>query len=217
MTAATRGSNPLDPIDRLSEVMFGLLMALTFTGTMSVTLGAGGAVRDVLLAALGCNIAWGLVDGVVYVLTTVADRERGAAQARAIRSAPDREARRMLSALLPGKAGTELRDDELGRLVDWMRRHPAPEATGVWRREDVRAAGLVFLLVTGATWPPILPFLFVDDLHLAMRLSNAIAVAMLFVIGWLLDRQMGDGWRLMRWVVPVCGTVLVGVTIALGG
>jgi hypothetical protein len=50
-----------------------------------------------------------------------------------------------------------------------------------------------------------------------MRLSNAVAVAMLVVIGWRLDQQMRAGRRVMRGIIPVIGLVLVGVTIALGG
>lgn len=80
---------PLDPIDRRSEVMFGLRMTLTFTGTMSVALGAGARVREMLMAALGCNIAWGLVDARVYLLKTATGRAR-----RRGRSEPPRTPRR---------------------------------------------------------------------------------------------------------------------------
>jgi hypothetical protein len=66
----------LDPISRLSEIMFGLLMTLTFTGTMSVVIGTGGDVRSVLIAALGFNLAWGIVDGTMHVLATVTERGR---------------------------------------------------------------------------------------------------------------------------------------------
>ena len=45
----------LDPISRLSEIMFGLLMTLTFTGTMSVAIGGGDDVRSVLFAALAAT------------------------------------------------------------------------------------------------------------------------------------------------------------------
>jgi hypothetical protein len=60
---------PPDPIDRQSEVMFGLRMTLTFTGPMRLALGAEAMVREILLAALGCNIALGLVDATIYLQT----------------------------------------------------------------------------------------------------------------------------------------------------
>ena len=53
----------LDPIERISEILFGLIMALTFTGTLSAASAGRAEVREMLLGAIGCNLAWGLVDG----------------------------------------------------------------------------------------------------------------------------------------------------------
>src|SRR5262249_21070463 len=49
----------LEPMDRISEVLFGLIMALTFTLTLGVVTADRIQVRTMLLAALGCNLAWG--------------------------------------------------------------------------------------------------------------------------------------------------------------
>ena len=54
----------LDPIQRISEVLFGLIMAVTIIGSLSIATADRSEVRTVLVAALGCNLAWGLVDGV---------------------------------------------------------------------------------------------------------------------------------------------------------
>jgi hypothetical protein len=51
----------LDLVDRVSEMLFGLFMALTFVGAMSVAEARHEEVRSLLAAALGCNLAWGLV------------------------------------------------------------------------------------------------------------------------------------------------------------
>lgn len=212
-----KGGWPLDPIDRLSEVMFGLLMALTFTGTMSVSLGSGATVRDILLAALGCNIAWGIVDATVFLMTTATERARDRAKIAAVRHARGEEARRLARRALPGKAGETLHEEELDMILGWLRRQPDEVASRRLGRSDLRAAGLIFLLVTGATLPPVLPFLLTDQVGLAMRLSNAVAVVMLFGIGWFLDREIADGSRVMRWTIPVVGVMMVVVTIALGG
>jgi VIT1/CCC1 family predicted Fe2+/Mn2+ transporter len=67
----------LDPVDRASEVVFGLLMALTFTGSVSVA-GGGEDVRTMMAAALGCNLAWGLTDAVMYLVATYVERARAA-------------------------------------------------------------------------------------------------------------------------------------------
>ena len=207
----------LDPIDRLTEVMFGLLMVLTFTGTMSVTLGQGATVREILLAAIGCNLAWGIVDGLVYVLASITDRRRARARRAELRATAGPEAAGRLRDMLSDEAAQTLSRSDIENLLSIVRRpDPAPPGAGVLRK-DLRAALAVFSMVVLATWPPILPFLLTDQVHLAMRASNIIAVVMLVAIGWQLDRVIGDGSRLMRWIVPVLGAVMVAVTIALGG
>jgi hypothetical protein len=69
-------SRILDPIDRNSEILFGLFMVLTFTGTLSVATAGRDDVKLMLVAAIGCNIAWGFVDGVMYVLRNLVARAR---------------------------------------------------------------------------------------------------------------------------------------------
>ncbi len=47
------------------------------TSTVSIGLAeAESGARTMILAALGCNAAWGIVDGVMYVLASLFDRNR---------------------------------------------------------------------------------------------------------------------------------------------
>ena len=64
----TESKRLLDPIDRISEILFGLLMAVTIVGSLSIATAGQDEVRTVLIAALGCNLAWGLVDAVMYLV-----------------------------------------------------------------------------------------------------------------------------------------------------
>ena len=66
----------LHPVDRIMELLFGLLMALSFTGAMSVAQSGREQVRELFIAALGCNLAWGLVDAVMYLVRTAVARGR---------------------------------------------------------------------------------------------------------------------------------------------
>ena len=68
----------LHPVDRIMEMLFGLLMALSFTGAVSVAESGREELREMFIAALGCNLAWGFVDGVMYLIRTVVDREPSA-------------------------------------------------------------------------------------------------------------------------------------------
>jgi hypothetical protein len=78
----------LNPIERVSEVIFGVLMAMTFIGTLSVASQGDDEVRKVMISALGCNIAWGLADGVMYLVATLTERSRARMLGEAAKDAP---------------------------------------------------------------------------------------------------------------------------------
>jgi hypothetical protein len=57
----------LDPASRLGEILFGLIMVLAVTLTAGLRGAEGKAgVRQLLLAAIGSNVAWGIIDAVMY-------------------------------------------------------------------------------------------------------------------------------------------------------
>ena len=207
----------LDPISRQSEIMFGLLMTLTFTGTASVTIGEGGTVRSILLAALGCNIAWGIVDGTMYLLTTATERARGTRMLARMRQASPAEVPPLVRDFFPEEIGDDLTDDEARDMARVLTRTTASADLRTLRPADYRGAFAVVFLVILSTLPPSVPFMFMDDVFSAMRVSNLIALVLLFVIGWRLDQHIGHGSIIMRVIVPMIGAVLVGTTIALGG
>src|SRR4051794_17514649 len=83
---ATKSSKRvLDPIDRVSEVLFGLIMVLTFTGSLSVAEAGREDVRTMLIGALGCNLAWGIIDAVLFLMGSLAERGRRLRSLQAVR------------------------------------------------------------------------------------------------------------------------------------
>jgi hypothetical protein len=66
----------LDPTERSSEVLFGLIMVLTFTGSLSATSSGHADVHIMLVGALGCSLAWGTIDAVFYLMGTLSERGR---------------------------------------------------------------------------------------------------------------------------------------------
>jgi hypothetical protein len=67
----------LDPIERASEAIVGVLMAMTFTGSLSAATSGREEIRTMLVTALGCNVAWGLTDAVMYLVAAVVEKRRG--------------------------------------------------------------------------------------------------------------------------------------------
>lgn len=208
----------LDPSDRLAEVLFGLIMVLTFTGSLSVAETGRDDVRAMLIGALGCNLAWGVIDAVLFLLGNLAERGRGLTMLHALRSTADKQlAHRLIADALPGVVADVLEPVELESIRERLMRLPEPPKRARWGRDDWLGAAGVFLLVFFATFPVVIPFMVLSDVQTAMRVSNLIAIALLFVTGYF----YGCLTRRRPWVVGasmvVLGGVLVGLTIALGG
>jgi VIT family len=208
----------LSPVDRVSEVLFGLIMALTFTGSLSVASADRNEVRSMLIGALGCNIAWGLVDAVMYLLGTLAERGRSAAILREVRSTPDpARAGDLIREALPPVVAAIMDPGELEMIRGRLTKLPEPPARPGLTAGDFRTAVGIFLLVFLATLPVALPFSVIQGAHRALRLSNAIALVMLFAGGYYLGRHGGRHPWLSGLVTLAIGVVLIWATIALGG
>src|SRR5678809_1467351 len=74
----------LEPNERIAEVLFGLIMVLTFTGSLSVAEAGQAEVRTMLIGAIGCNLAWGIIDGVFYLMGCLNERAIGIRALRAL-------------------------------------------------------------------------------------------------------------------------------------
>jgi len=208
----------LDPIDRITEVLFGLIMVLTFTGSLSVAETDRAEVRTMLIGAIGCNLAWGITDAIFYLMTTLTERGRGLISLRAVRTAGKAEdAHQVIAEALPPVVVSVMRADEIESLRQRLQGLPEPAVRPRLSKDDLLAGLSVFLWVFVSTFPVVLPFLFMQDARPALRTSNAIAIVMLFFVGYSLGRHAGLRPWLMGLAMVIVGTVLVAMTIALGG
>src|SRR5262245_4772860 len=208
----------LEPHERISEVLFGLIMVLTFTGSLSVAEAGREDVRTMLIGALGCNIAWGIIDGVLYLMSCLAEKGRDLMTFRSVRRATDpQKAQRLIADALPPVLASVLQPAELGAMHQRLKQLPEPPPIARLGKADWVGAFGVFLIVFLSTFPVAVPFIFMHNAMRAMRLSNAIAVAMLFITGVAYGRSVGRSpWKFGVSMV-ILGGVLVALTIALGG
>lgn len=219
-TAPSGAGDLLDPVSRLSEILFGLIMVLTFTGSFSVTNAGREDVRALLAAAIGCNLAWGLVDSVVFLVQRLCERGRNQRLVRRLHqlAVGDREAGDVLAQALPNAVHAVLTPGEIASLHERLLRYQAPAGPLRPTALEWRGAVAVFLLVSGATLPVIVPFVFLSQPLPALRLSNAIALVMMAIIGTALARYAGSPRPILTGLAfALFGTLLVAVTIALGG
>jgi len=211
------GVSALSPIDRVSGVVFGLIMALTFTGALSAATADRDEVRSMLIGALGCNTAWGLVDAVMYLLAVLAERGRNLTILNDVRGGSNpAHARALILDALPPVIASTLEPADVDAIQSRLKRLPLPAKAGL-TLADFRGALGVFLLVFLATLPVALPFAFIAHTHLALRISNGIALVMLFVGGVYLGRHGGRRPWVSGLVMLTLGAGLVLATIALGG
>jgi len=216
---ATTAREPvLDPVDRIAEVLFGLFMALTFVGAISVAESGRAEVRDMLVAAIACNIAWGLVDAVMYLVRAITARGRGLTLVRAIRAAPDAvSGRAVVLRALPDGVAAYVTDAELEGMRARVLASPDVPARPRLTRDDMLAALGVLLLVVLSTFPVVLPFVLIGDLAWAKGVSRVVALAMLFLGGLALGRHAGYGSWKVGFMMMGLGTAVVVAVMALGG
>ena len=210
----------LDPGERLGELLFGLIMVLTFTLGAGVELGGREETGELLIAALGCNTAWGIIDAALYLITRLSERGRLYRLVQSIRAAPtseqalalvDRELDERLPEIVRPEVRAALDAHVLERVREMKLDANRVTASDLW-------AGLaVFWLVFLTALPAVLPFLVIRDAQIAMRSSNAVLIGLLFYVGWRwADYTGAKPWRTGLFMA-LLGVALVLVAIALGG
>lgn len=208
----------LSPIERVSEILFGLIMALSFTCTISVVEADRVDVKQMLLGAVGCNIAWGIIDAIMYLMIEISQRGRNIAKLNYVRKTRDTEkARGYIAELLSPEIAAAMGKESLENI----RKAIIQAEPGITRpgmsRSDVKTALGIFLLVFLSTFPVAIPFALIDDVRVALRISNSIAVILLFIGGWILARYSGYNKFRTGLYLALLGVGMVFLTISLGG
>jgi VIT1/CCC1 family predicted Fe2+/Mn2+ transporter len=144
-------------------------------------------------------------------------RGRSAMQLRAMRAAADiRDAHRIIAEALPPLLASALPPDQLELIRQRLLHLPKAEGLQLTKRDGLGAIGICLLSFL-STFPIVIPFILMDDARLALRVSNAVAIGMLFVCGYAFGRCA----RFRPWATGLSmvaiGTALVVVAIALGG
>jgi len=211
----------LDPADRLGEILFGLIMTLTFTlGAGLIVQEGRDATTEMLLGIIGCNVAWGLIDGGMYLMTCMFERSRKARLLRSVREARNREEAvsvigQELDASLEPLTSPQERQHLYGLILERLRA-ASPQRVRL-DKEDLYGAIASFWLVFVSTIPAVLPFLIFRDRFVALRVSNLLLISLLAWVGVRWARVVhGNPWWFGSALVA-SGLAMVGIAIALGG
>lgn len=229
--AARRGfrAQLVDPIDRQVEAIYSILLVLTFTLAVNAFDGEGafaehlaaGWISQLFLAAMGCAVAWGLIDGAMHVVSSQFERGEQRRLLRELRSQPDDAAGRAVVAreledLYPALADLPERE----QIYQTIFRHLAERQADppLVRREDLAGGAAIALVAIAAALPVALPLVLLPNSPLvALRLSNLIACGLLFWLGYSWARYAGGRpWRTGLSLL-VFGLAMVAIAIPLGG
>ena len=185
---------------------------------MSVNQGFSDDVWAMLVGALGCNLAWGIIDAILYLMGCRAEKSHGLAVFRAVREATDSmRAQRLIADALPPAVAGVLQPAELESIHLRLLALPEPPVRARLERDDWTGAAGVFLLVFLCTFPVAIPFMLMPNVGPALRVSNAVAIVLLFLTGYAFGRMTGRSPVWVGCAMVVLGIALVAMTLALGG
>ena len=214
-------SRYLEPQDAAAEILFGLIMALTFTlGATLVTEAGADRFREIVLGTVTCNIAWGLIDGALYVLSDMFELGRKGVRIRQVKAARNRaEAMQRIRDEFHDEFASITSHEERQRLYAEIERlvlrmdAPAPRPT----RESLAGAAIVFLLVSASSLPVLLPAVLIADAATAVQIANGLLIVGLFATGYAMARAVEGRAIRVGLAMAAIGLVLVLIAKALGG
>jgi uncharacterized membrane protein YjgN (DUF898 family) len=208
----------LDPLERSSEILFGVIMVMTFTVSLRIARADRLQVHEMLIGALGCNLAWGLIDAIMYIMSCVSERGHNFKVLRRVHHAkgPD-EANAIITDALPPVLASVMPASAVDSIREELEALPEAPAKPRLKPEDWRGAVGVFNLVFLSTFPIVLPFLVIPRIRVAARVSDVIALIILFFAGYSYGRYAGHSARGWGISMVLIGCVVVGLTIGLGG
>jgi hypothetical protein len=206
----------------MAEVLFGLIMTLTFTLGAGVVIEDGGraGARQMLIATVSCNFAWGVIDGVFYILGQLFERGRlRRVWLKITQSTSDDDARTLvadeLDQILGAVTEPGQRQSLYGSIVQRMRSAPVP--AGRVTRNDLLGGLSSGCLVFACCFPAVLPFVFIDDPRTALRVSNVLLLLLLFLVGYRSAKETMARPLLLGSIFLLVGVALVALTMVLGG
>jgi len=211
----------LDPSESLLEILFGLVMALTMTaGARLLSEPATLDPIELVIALAGCNVAWGVIDAVFYLMGSLFNRNRRVQLVRQLQAATnDDQAIALIRDEfdLMGEPPTRVEDRvAFHRSVLELLRHAGAERAQFTQAEFI-SAGIILVLVSLAAVPGLIPLLLINHTDTALRVANALQVVLLFAIGYRWAQYSGAPGLRGALIVGVLGVVLVLVAMALGG
>src|SRR5215510_10660713 len=138
----------LNPLDRAAEILFGLIMALTFTCSINIATRGPAEIRQLLIGAIGCNLAWGIVDATMYLIGVLARKSRSKTIFDAVQDPSQaQKAREYISDALPPVVASAIGTDGLEEIRNKLTGMADRSIDVRLQTRDLKEAIAIFFLV----------------------------------------------------------------------
>ena len=219
----------LYPIDSLSESFFSIMIVLIFTlayRLFSISENTAQSLPThyslkIFIASLGAVIAWGIIDGVIYAVLSLFEREETNRFIRdAIAAATEQEKIEVVEEELEDILAPMLEEAQketvyraIARGLKTPENKPA-ELT----REDLLAGVSHLIIAVIAVIPSLLPLLvFYNNAATAVRWSTLVSILMLFITGLRWGKYTGTNPLRTGLIISLAAILLALLAILLGG
>ena len=211
----------LDPADALAEMTCGLVMVLTILCTAGwYVSGSDEPRRALAFAAFGCCLAWGIIDGFLYVASAVYERGRRGRLIRSVQASDHARAvdyvRGRVNDATGGLLSVQSSTDVAEELIAVAAGIDPPERITTKRADFPPVVGSMVLNVS-ATILPGIAILLVDDWRDALAVAKTLVVVMMFLTGFLWGRTTRFGGLRSGSAMLVFGVTMVGIAVLFGG
>lgn len=209
--------------DRLAEIMCGVIMVLVMIGYLRLSLTDGDIEmkKALILIPLGCNAAWGIIDGMMYVLINLIKRGKIYRLSQSAKSKKEQEdAHISIEDDLSSTVVDSLKEEDKEKISSEILKHVAStkiEKPEWITKKDLLVVLVTFFLVVSTAIPLLIPFIIFDDLILAIRISFVIGLGMLFFIGYMWGKYASRNKIRSGIAMMIIGSIVVGLTMVLGG
>lgn len=207
-----------DIISRDLEIIFGTILVLTFTTTVSITHDDNLEIKHLLWAAIACNFAWSTIDGATSIISGIFDRTKKLKVIKSVRNAQNNE--EAVSILLENfqvLALADIRHDQLVNLYEKLKSLPPPpdRVPKLWR--DFKGGIIIFCMGFSATFPITIPFLLMKDPLTAKYVSDGIGISILFLCGYSIGKKIGIAPLRSGFIMLLVGITFFLLTLGMGG
>ena len=204
-----------------SEPMFGVIMVVCFTSVLRAYPNlAEQILGTILISALFCCIAWGLVDGIFYAWEAHYELDkRKKIQEAAKGSAGAGDVEGLVEGHLGDTVVDLLEDEDRKQIYQIVNKKlPGIDLGSVSIREDALTVLIAFGLVVGSSIVVMIPFLVIHPVMTALVVSNVTGIVLLFFMGYWREEAKGIGKKLTTGLLTAfIALIITVVTIVLGG